>query len=205
MKKLIFLAIFLALACSKTVDYYPLFAGEKKIYEVERIFISGNDTNFQRLKQMTKVKEKKTNDYWENVWEVVTQDSNYKPVTAFIQKTNTGIRLIQNLRDTIADMEQFKFPLEIGKSWIVAKSPNDTFIGTVLGVERVQVPVGVFDSCYKIQIKTSSADFQRLVWLAPNVGIVKNEIVTSSFLGKTKQVTLEKSILILYNTKPTKD
>ena len=112
--------------------------------------------------------------------------------------------MILNLNDTLNVFKQFNFPLEVGKMWIVAKLPNDTFVGKVINLESIEVPVGRFDSCYKVEIKTKRADFNRNVWLAPNIGIVKNEIEASSFQNKIKKVTIEKSVLIQYNTKPTK-
>ncbi|MEO0114252.1 MAG: hypothetical protein ABIK93_02110 [candidate division WOR-3 bacterium] len=202
MKKVFLFLVPLLLFCSKAkVDYYPLFIGSIRVYEIDRTTITGNDTNHRIIKQVTKVTEKAIHDYWDEVWKVSTQEVGSPPATAYIRKTQSEIRLIPNLNDTAGTMNQLVLPLTVGKSWIVAKSSDDTLVAKVLGIERVKVPVGEFDSCYKVEIKAKTADFQRLMWLAPNIGIVRNEIKTVFSQDKTPKTILEKSVLIQYNTK----
>jgi len=203
-KKLIFATILILSCAQPGSDYYPLFTGAERIYEVERITILGNDTIQSRTKQKTKIETRRFHDYWGEIWEVTTKELGSLPVNAFVRKSRNELLLILNLNDTLNVFKQFNFPLEVGKMWIVAKLPNDTFVGKVINLESIEVPVGRFDSCYKVEIKTKRADFNRNVWLAPNIGIVKNEIEASSFQDKIKKVTIEKSVLIQYNTKPTK-
>jgi len=206
MKKIIFIGIILILACSnKGIDYYPLFQGSIRVYDVQRTIILGKDTTTQELKQVTKVIDKKPHDYWDEVWQVVTQETNLPAAVAYIRKTNSEIRLTQTLNDTTGEMKQLVLPLAIGNSWVVALSPTDTLIGTVLGLETIKVPVGEFDSCYKVEIKAANAPLNRKMWLAPNIGIVKNEIKSVFSEDKEKKIIIEKSVLSQYNTKPSND
>ncbi len=206
MKKISLLAIVLSLFCSrKTVDYYPLFVGSIRVYEVDRTIIIGKDTTRQVLKQVTKVIAKATHDYWDEVWKVSTQETGSPVAAAYIRKTKSELKLISNLKDTVGAMQQLVFPLAVGNSWIVAVSPTDTLVGKVLSLEKIKVPVGEFDSCYKIEIKAKNADFDRLIWFAPNVGIVRNEISSVFAQDKSQKTIREKSVLIQYNTKPTKE
>ncbi len=205
MKKILFIGIILVLACvEKGVDFYPLFSGSIRIYELQRITIAGKDTSRQVLKQINQVSGKKFHDYWDEVWEVKSQESGSPIATAYIRKTKSEIRLTQTLNDTAGEMKQLALPLTVGKTWTVALSPTDTLIGSVLDIERIKVPVGEFDSCYKVEIKAKNADFSRYIWLAPKIGIVKNEIKSVFAEGEQTRTVIEKSVLIQYNTKPSK-
>jgi len=194
----------LLLFCSKErVDYYPLFTGSIRVYQVDRTIISEKDTSHRILKQVTKVTGKAMHDYWDEVWQVVSQEVGSPPAAAYIRKTKSEIRLCPNLTDTAGEMKQLVLPLKIGNSWIVGVSQTDTLIGKVIGIERVTVPVGEFDSCYKIEIKAKNADFQRFFWLAKEIGIIKNEIKSVTTQDKTQRIIWEKGVLIKYNTKKT--
>jgi len=206
MKKVILFISVLLLFCSqKIVDYYPLFAGSIRVYEINRILIIGKDTSHLVLKQTTKVMGKATHDYWDEVWAVNSQESGSPPVTAYIKKTNSEIRLTPTLKETMGEMKQLVLPLTIGNSWVVAASPTETLFGKVLSIERVKVPIGEFESCYKVEIKTKDATLNRFQWLVPNIGIVKNEIRSKSIQNQKEKIIFETSILIQYNTKPTKE
>jgi hypothetical protein len=206
MKKMILFAVILGLFCAKKEnDYYPLFVGSIKVFEVERITITGKDTTQHTFKQGTRVLDKKYDEYWGDIWKVATQEPKRRPTIAYIKKTKTEIKLIPNPQDTSTEVKQFNLPLQIGSKWIVARASNDTIFGQVIGLEKVKVPVGEFDSCYQVEItETKNPEFYRKVWLAPNIGIIKNEIKSVTTQDKKEKTIFEKSVLIQYNLKPEK-
>lgn len=199
------IAIWLLGCQQKASDYYPLFVGSLRVYEVYRTTIVGMDTVRQTLKQSNRVTGTAIHDYWDKVWTVRSQETKSPIATFYIRKTKSELSLIPALDDTTGVMKQLVFPLRVGNSWVVAVSPTDTLIGEVLSLERVKVPVGEFDSCYKIGISAKNADFRRHFWLAPNIGIVQNEIKSVSAQDKTSKTIWERSVLIQYNTKPEKE
>jgi DUF3108-like len=201
---LVLFGLLLIIFCAKKEkDYYPLFVGSLRVYDIERVTIVGKDTTKQAMQQATKVVEKTKSDYWDNVWTVSTQESNNKPIVAYIKKTKDEITYIPNLKDT-NEVIQYRFPLQISKNWVVAKAPTETIIAQVVSLENVKVPVGLFDSCYEVEIKsTKNPDFYRRVWLAPNIGIVKNEIKSITTQNQKEKVVIETGVLTQYNTKPS--
>jgi len=203
-KKIVLFGLLLLIFCAKKEkDYYPLFVGSVRVYDIERITIVGKDTTKQTMKQATKVLEKTKSDYWDNVWTVATQESDNKPILAHLKKTKDEITYIPNLKDT-NEVIQYNFPFKIGNNWVVAKTPAETIIAQVVGLEKVKAPVGQFDSCYEIEIKsTKNPEFYRRVWLAPNIGIVKNEIKSTTSQNQKEKIIIETGILTQYNTKPS--
>jgi len=75
-----------------------------------------------------------------------------------------------------ADSVEFiPFPLEEGTRWEYSRTPPTTAEIVLLG-ETVTVPAGTFTDCIGIRMNWSraDADFDRLIYLAPNAGLVKS-------------------------------
>lgn len=199
----LFSIFYILFACTKTKqpDYYPLKTGDKRTYQVLTISYSDADTLKQTKKIVTEVLDVVSHQKRGPVFKIVNRDYGRRidSVIGYIKKTERAIKFLNNLTDTLAELNQLEFPLGIGREWIVAQSPRETLYAIVIDRIKVQIPFGEFDNCYLIEIRPSRGEFVRRIYLAPEVGIVKNELETSSYeKGKRKEIK-EVSELVGYS------
>ena len=106
-----------------------------------------------------------------------------------------------------------KSPLEVGAKWEVASDDYTIIWGEILAKESVFVPAGEFNDCLKIRYTAQDADDKRLrdeyavLWLAPNVGLVKSESkeynIVLSELDSYSIKNLPATVLKIVSTSPT--
>jgi len=105
------------------------------------------------------------------------------------------------------ELPYFNFNKEVGQSWEIFNESNPlgsmTVIGKFLGTEDIIVPAGTFTNCAKFEnivsviIFNPSETFEGtdIVWLAPNVGIVKR-IAENDMMGTSTEELIDYSIPI---------
>jgi hypothetical protein len=81
-----------------------------------------------------------------------------------------------------------KPPLEVGAKWEVTADDSTITWGEILAIETVLVPAGEFRNCLKVRYTVQDTDDKRLrdeyavLWIAPNVGLVKSESKEEDFV-----------------------
>ena len=107
-----------------------------------------------------------------------------------------------------------KSPLEVGTKWEVTSDDYKIIWGEILAKESVFVPAGEFRNCLKVRYTVQNVDDKSLrdeyavLWLAPNVGLVKSESkeyknIVLSELASYSIKNLPAIVLTIVSTSPT--
>jgi hypothetical protein len=93
------------------------------------------------------------------------------------RKDETGVYSIDFLTPKPVEKPEIPLPFKVGATrtrMMRGKKMQET----VLGVEKVTIKDTVYERCYHLRI--TGADFTEDCWEAPNVGLVKSEVVFSN-------------------------
>ena len=166
-------------------DYYPMAKGNRWVYA------TGDHSD--RLTYEVDASVRMSNG--ENAWRMVRNwDLPSKSLlmvdSIYIVKRENEVVGYSSLGDTTPDV-LLRFPLEVGKNWVVSSRDKYTISVTVTALEAVNVSGKTFKRCFKLESSRNEQDSvvaSGSEWYAPGVGNVMTIIRKKSHVRETKLV-----------------
>lgn len=165
--------------------YYPMSKGNRWVYA------TGDQSD--RLTYEVDASVRLSNG--ENAWRMVRNwDLPSKSLvmvdSIYIVKRENEVVAYSSLRDTVPDV-LLRFPLEVGKNWVVSGGAKYTISAAVTAMEAVNVSGKTFERCFKLESSRSEHDSVVVFgseWYAPGVGNVRTVIRKKSHVRETRLV-----------------
>lgn len=170
------LLVTLGLQCRQQPDdYFPLIEGARTYMAVTTRRVTDFDTSEQtEVRLMSEVLGEREIRTLGRVWVIQTpRDSGVSMLSYFRRDEGAVVQLVPVRGRQPMVMRYLVQPLKVGLQWYDNESRNELF--HVVARERVEVPAGRFENCFKIAIVSQRADWAMHQWFAPGTGQVRWE------------------------------
>jgi hypothetical protein len=182
MKKFIFLIIIFsvsfAFAQKSAPNYYPLQVGDQWTYKMP---IEGTDRDDEQTIRVTEYSDEYKSYIVRTIFKVgdalpITIDDLFEPRGNKVLWLGTSGGLL-NSDWSFFSRPVFQTPLKIKSTWRQRDDRNTEY--TVISFITLKVEAGTFKNVCKIKKFVKGLDMQSFLYFAPEVGLIKEELINS--------------------------
>jgi len=156
-------------------DYAPLDQGDEWVYDAVIVSPDGQKFNATGRSKIEGKVERNGKTYHSLKFSIEDGPFPFEK-TKWLRKDEKGGYSLDPMDPDAPEQIEIIYPLKIGQTW-EASAYHYRLKTEVIGLEKVVIGEKTYEKCYAFRTTATNGGFVEDSWLAPDVGMIKSEII----------------------------